>query len=303
MLRHWCSTYRSYRRRETAFTLRQAAFVALGGVWLLVTAALSSWAPAGLSLDLLFLVPIAVAARYLPPGAVWYLAYSAGAMQFLSVAYPMGQQHRQPAGGYLQLLNLAMSAAQYLCVAHFALRLRQHVDRESKFASEDMLTGLMSRRAFNAVLSGALLASNRRVLPSNFLGALAYLDLDGFKAVNDRDGHDAGDEVLRLVASVLREVLRNEDCSARLGGDEFAVWLPGASEDDAISAMKRMLDALRERAAQKGWKIGASIGIVMVDSRDTDIATILQAADATMYEVKRNGKGMIRLRTSSVVAA
>ncbi len=303
MLRHWWSTYRSYRRRETAFTLRQAALVALGGVWLLLTASLSSWAPAGLSLDLLFLVPIAVAARYLPAGAVWYLAYSAGAMQFLSVVYPMGKQNGQPAGGYFLLLNIAMSTAQYLCVAYFAVRLRQYVERESRLASEDMLTGLMNRRAFTDLLSDVLLASKSRVQPSRFLGALAYLDLDGFKAVNDRDGHDAGDEVLRLMASVLREVLRNEDRSARLGGDEFAVWVPGASEDDAISAMNRVLDALRERAMQKRWKVGASIGIVMVDSRDTDLPAILRAADATMYEVKRNGKGMVRLRTSSAVAA
>ena len=144
-------------------------------------------------------------------------------------------------------------------------------------AEHDALTGLANRRLFRERVEAA------------HAGALLYIDLDGFKGVNDFLGHAAGDELLKIVAERLRRGLRPGDTAARLGGDEFAVLLDGAGADDAEAAAQRPCrEALNAQVRLDGRLVtlGASIGVAtIVDGADADQS--MRAADAAMYEQKR----------------
>ena len=122
------------------------------------------------------------------------------------------------------------------------------------------------------------------------------MDLDGFKQVNDTEGHDAGDEVLRIIARRLTTQARETDCVARLGGDEFVLLLDElASADDARQIMQRCLASIRQPIRLHSGatvQVGASMGIALNASRE-DATQLLQRADEAMYAAKRAGKGRI----------
>jgi diguanylate cyclase (GGDEF)-like protein len=154
-------------------------------------------------------------------------------------------------------------------------------------AAHDPLTGLANRTAFTRALAAALAA------PVGV--AVVLLDLDGFKAVNDRLGHHAGDLLLAAVADRLRGSVRPGDLPARLGGDEFAVLLPGADEAAARPVVERFLRLLAAPVDIEGQPVRprASVGAVVGGGPDgaRDAEALLRAADAAMYRVKRAGKG------------
>ncbi len=153
---------------------------------------------------------------------------------------------------------------------------------------EDPLTGLLNRRGFMKAL-GRTLAYARRYKAT---GALLFLDLDGFKAVNDRHGHAAGDWVLGRVGRLIAGAVRASDVVARVGGDEFVVLLWNLNEAQAI-AKARALEALIAESSfeQKGkrYAIGLSAGLTMLSDGDTTEA-VLARADTAMYARKRERK-------------
>ncbi|MEG2047207.1 MAG: sensor domain-containing diguanylate cyclase [Comamonas sp.] len=166
--------------------------------------------------------------------------------------------------------------------------LKQGEQAANHLANHDALTGLANRRALEDTLNQEL-ASGRMV-------AVCFMDLDGFKQVNDTQGHDAGDEVLRVVAARLMTQARAGDCVARLGGDEFVVLLSSLrAPEEALSAMRRCIDAVRQPIAlQDGImaQVGISIGIA-ISTEGCPAATLLQRADEAMYAAKQAGKGRI----------
>jgi diguanylate cyclase (GGDEF)-like protein len=145
-------------------------------------------------------------------------------------------------------------------------------------ALTDHLTGLHNRRAFEALL-GAELARARR--GGARLG-LIMLDVDAFKAVNDRFGHARGDALLTTVACVLREQVRGGDVAARLGGDEFAVLLPEADRATAEAVGARIAADVRARSAT-----GISFGAAELGGDADDLDGLLRAADGRLYDMKR----------------
>jgi diguanylate cyclase (GGDEF)-like protein len=122
--------------------------------------------------------------------------------------------------------------------------------------------------------------------------ALLFLDLDGFKAVNDRLGHAAGDVLLQEVAARLRRRLRRRDLVARLGGDEFLVALPDLSADDAAAEARRIADELVAAVCRPvemhgvPVDVGVSVGIAVAPDDGDDFASLLHLADLRMYEAK-----------------
>jgi diguanylate cyclase (GGDEF)-like protein len=127
-----------------------------------------------------------------------------------------------------------------------------------------------------------------------------FADLDNFKPVNDRLGHEAGDDVLRCTAALLRKTFRPTDLIARLGGDEFAIWLNGADHMTAAERAEYLRDAvpreLEEITGPDLPRVGVSIGIA---TRDPDqgepLDSLMRRADRAMYEVKRGGRGHWRV--------
>ena len=159
-------------------------------------------------------------------------------------------------------------------------------------ANHDALTGLHNRRAFRAQLQRAI-GHAREFGSSN---ALLYLDLDRFKAVNDRGGHRAGDELLRQLAVLLRKQLREHDTVARLGGDEFAVLLENATPADASNVAEKIRSAVMDFAfVWNGteFRIGTSIGLVEFDNGERSVEPLLAIADSMCYAAKDGGRNRV----------
>ncbi|HTU13915.1 MAG TPA: diguanylate cyclase [Solirubrobacterales bacterium] len=158
-------------------------------------------------------------------------------------------------------------------------------------ARHDSLTDLLNRRRFISLLTDRLDRGSK----GHGGGALLMIDLDGFKAVNDSHGHLAGDGVLREVAVMLREELRESDPVARLGGDEFAVLLPKTDVKGAREVAGSLLERFERSSIEIDHGAGASflprvsIGAIMLDGRPVDAESALRICDQAMYEAKRQG--------------
>ncbi len=167
---------------------------------------------------------------------------------------------------------------------------RRVESRLSWLADHDTLTGLFNRRRFQEELERLL----NQAKQYQHTGALLFFDLDQFKYINDTSGHQAGDELLKVVAKTLMRIVRTTDVVARLGGDEFAVLLPGATSSGAVEVVKKIAAQLNssEIAIQgRNYKISASIGIAMYPEHGTDVDELLAVADLAMYQAKESGLG------------
>ncbi|WP_248311940.1 GGDEF domain-containing protein [Bosea sp. BK604] len=162
-------------------------------------------------------------------------------------------------------------------------------ERENEFhARHDMLTGLSNRAGLSKALDTRLAreANPRRL-------ALIYLDLDGFKAVNDTHGHMAGDRLLQLVAERLRGMIRSGDLAARIGGDEFIVLSEQTETAQLMGFGERLIREISlpyELDNRSAVTVGASIGIALAPEHGMDMASLLSAADMALYQAKSKGK-------------
>ncbi|MBA3479060.1 MAG: GGDEF domain-containing protein [Lautropia sp.] len=155
-------------------------------------------------------------------------------------------------------------------------------------ARRDPLTGLCNRTSFDERLEQALLLRTAASAPL----AVAYLDIDHFKQVNDNFGHDVGDELLKLVASRIGAALRHSDTVARLGGDEFGIILPDlAAADDVYTVVAHILESLRQPFFIEAHQIrvSASIGFTIASLGDTR-ESLVSRSDRALYQVKRSGR-------------
>jgi len=164
----------------------------------------------------------------------------------------------------------------------------------SRLARYDYLTGLFNRPMFRDTLALA----NSRVDRSGVLMAVLYIDLDGFKPINDRFGHDVGDALLVEVVRRLQSGLRASDVLARLGGDEFGAILENLkTRDDAVKVALNLVERLKEPFDVEGERIhiSASIGAVVTACAVEDAMDLVARADRTMYEAKSLGRGRVAL--------
>ncbi|MBE9373900.1 GGDEF domain-containing protein [Saccharopolyspora sp. HNM0983] len=161
-------------------------------------------------------------------------------------------------------------------------RLNHKHDAITRQALQDPLTGLSNRRALDDRLENLLTSREAQPL------AVALVDLDGFKGVNDRCSHADGDDVLRTVAGALRDTLRNDDFVSRYGGDEFVVLLPGAPLTSAEAALHRTVRAVHGLPGDLSRGVTLSIGVVEMRPHES-AAQVLARADAAMYRAKRDG--------------
>lgn len=155
-------------------------------------------------------------------------------------------------------------------------------------AKIDAMTGLLNRTGFMDEGSFALQACLRKNLHAHLL----YLDLNGFKAVNDTYGHDAGDAVLRVVGQRLSGVTRNADLVARLGGDEFCVLMLGSNGIDLNSFIAKIRETVREPVpfGNHVLQVGTSIGCSVFPENADELSKLMKIADSAMYEDKQSGK-------------
>ncbi|MBH3337952.1 EAL domain-containing protein [Pseudomonas mendocina] len=167
-----------------------------------------------------------------------------------------------------------------------------HAQLESQ-AVTDSLTGLLNRRGFHQALESAL----ARIERSGQRVAVLYLDLDGFKRINDSLGHDVGDQLLRRVGEQLKACLRPYDSLARIGGDEFTALLDNLGHpEDAAKVAEKLIELVSVRHTLDGvdFTLGASVGIACFPECGQSVEGLLRSADMAMYEAKRAGRQQYR---------
>ncbi len=171
---------------------------------------------------------------------------------------------------------------------------RQLSDTINYQASHDALTGLVNRTAFSFTLT-ELIESTQEDMEQH---ALLYLDLDQFKLVNDTAGHEAGDQLLLETTKIIKSVIRGSDICARLGGDEFGILLRDSNSEQAKTIARRLHIRLAETKMEwgnQGYTINSSIGLVMIDTENDDIHTVLAAADDACSLAKDEGGRRIKV--------
>lgn len=180
-----------------------------------------------------------------------------------------------------------------ILVARDVTRERELTRQMSHRATHDALTGLVNRDEFERRLARALESAGR----SGAQHAMGFLDLDGFKRVNDSCGHLAGDSLLQELSAVLRRRIRGRDTVARLGGDEFGILLEHCTTERATHVAEQVRKDISDHRFVCGTEthqVGASIGIVPLD-RHVGTADILRAADMACYEAKRRGGNRVNV--------
>lgn len=192
--------------------------------------------------------------------------------------------HRYSAG-WIPLLNGLTSFVVYATFSGLLVLVRNAMRREAEMGRLDPLTQALNRRAF--LEAGA--TEWRRACRYGTPLALAYVDLDRFKLLNDTRGHDAGDAALQAVGRALQGAVRETDTLARLGGDEFAVILPSTTEVAARDFAARVQQCLRDALAAYA-PVTASVGVVCDEGPPRrSFESALKAADELMYRCKRQG--------------
>jgi len=261
-----------------------------------VLAGLVAWLHfiSGLAYDfhLLFILPVLFVA--------WFAGAVAGCvMSFLSVLLwywadrlLLGAQ----VGLFALLFNKAMRLTIFLTGVWLLHQLRTVLERESRLAREDALTGLPSRRELYRQGRSALALAHRQNAPFTAV----FIDLDHFKEVNDTLGHETGDQLLKAVSAALRAHLRSSDIAGRLGGDEFALILPGMDCDSAARYIEELRRRLSSLMQQGDWPVTFSIGVASYRRAPDNFDRLLARADALMYEVKNSGRDDILVRECSL---
>jgi len=197
---------------------------------------------------------------------------------------------RYASGDWIPVINGFIRFFVYGFIAYLTAKVRELMIQETKMASHDALTGLLNRHAFFEAGESETERSKRY----GHSVAVAFLDLDNFKRLNDSQGHKAGDSALKATADALRASLRATDIVARLGGDEFAVLLPEASYE-AASEVGHKIAASIDVSMARFLPVSVSVGVVWFADASRDFSQMLEAADALMYEVKRGGKKGVRI--------
>lgn len=201
------------------------------------------------------------------------------------------------------MANIYMGVANFmvlmLSVAFMTMATRRLQTILEQRSTHDPLTGVLNRRGFALFYEHQRSLMRRAGRPV----ALMVIDLDHFKAVNDRHGHLVGDKVLVQVARAIRTALRESDDVARFGGEEFVVLLPDADQRNAAQVAQRIRAALCQDAGRQLPRCTVSIGIASHLSADEPLDALLARADAALYRAKQNGRDRIELAEASTVGA
>ena len=197
---------------------------------------------------------------------------------------------RQAFGHQVAYWNSLIWLAFFLLITFLVAHLKILHVRERELARVDDLTKVATRLALYEFAEVELNRARRFQLPMT----LAYIDLDSFKEVNDRNGHAAGDRVLITVARHMRRSIRQTDLVARMGGDEFALILPNTGTDAALAVLDKLLTTLTRSMRLNHWPVTFSVGVVTFLNAPESVDQMVQRADEIMYSVKQTGKNHLR---------
>jgi diguanylate cyclase len=183
------------------------------------------------------------------------------------------------------LLFLLLHKIRALNIAHHEM---------SVMATTDGLTSVLNRGAFNMLVEAYLTQAKKEMVSTG--GSLLILDADHFKSINDRFGHQVGDEALRLIARQLGAVTRRADLVGRIGGEEFGIFLPGTSATQAMTIAERVRELVAEAPFPDSEKHSLSVSIGGVTFRnESDYQRLFRVADRCLYEAKMAGRNQVKM--------
>lgn len=189
----------------------------------------------------------------------------------------------------IRFWNAFIRLMVFIAFSYLLHGLKSALDHERTLSRTDFVTGIMNTREFHRMADLEILRSHRY----NHALAVAYIDLDNFKRVNDELGHSVGDDLLRTVATTIAENLRRTDIVARIGGDEFAILLPEVDSSNARQAVEKIKKRLAEKLARNYPYVTMSIGVICFTPSIYPLDQLLKQADTLMYEAKSRGKDQI----------
>lgn len=237
-----------------------------------------------LSFSLFYLIPIVL--------VTWFSDRNSGivisvvsAVTWLVADILAGQTYSQPAIRYWN----AATRLGFFVVVTLLLPALKALEREKGLARTDYLTGVANRRYFFELAQTELERSERYEHPFT----IVYIDLDGFKTVNDQWNHKTGDKLLCAVVNQANHQLRKTDIIARLGGDEFIMLLPETDQDAAQITVPKIQNALMNEMRRNKWPVTFSIGVLTYRNGSTTTDELIKKADELMYSIKKNGKNAI----------
>ncbi|MCX7001434.1 MAG: GGDEF domain-containing protein [Candidatus Sumerlaeota bacterium] len=261
----------------------------VGGELVLVLGVIDYLTGYEISFSLFYLAPIVL--------VTWFVSRRLGIMFSIFSAITWyfadalsGQTYSLPA---IYLWNTLIRFGFFIIVTLLLSALREKLRTEEIFARTDFVTGAVNTRYFYNLAHMEISRSRRYQHPFT----LAYIDLDNFKAINDRFGHGTGDMVLKTVASALQHHLRDTDIVARFGGDEFALLLTETGQEAAKVVISKIHSSLMAEMQKNSWPVTFSIGVVTYVAVPHTVDNVVKIADELMYSVKSGTKNGVRYST------
>ena len=262
--------------------------IALAAILIALPVYLSRAIHAEISFSIMYLLPVALLSWYVGPWAgIAGSAVSAAAWlhtDMLLHATSYGNRHL-----IVRYWNAVILFGFFLVTAVILSRLKAAYRQEQELSRVDFLTGVPNLRAFREVAD----REKNRVRRYKHPLTLAYMDIDNFKVINDRFGHQIGDVLLVWVAKMINRNLRATDFVARVGGDEFAILLPETGAEAGQFVLYKLQRVLLDLMEKNNWPVTFSIGAATFIAEPESLEQMIQSADDLMYTAKRNGKNRI----------
>jgi diguanylate cyclase (GGDEF)-like protein len=267
----------------TFFEKRSKPFwVSVGIAFIIILGIIDYFSGYEISFSLFYLIPILLVVWYIDGRMGLILSFTSAVTWFLA-DFSAGLTYSNPS---IYVWNTLLRMGFYCVVTWLVTTLKRAYKTNQELVRTDYVTGAVSIRYFYELAQIEISRSERYGLPFT----IAYIDLDNFKAVNDRLGHSTGDRVLRAVTDAIRRQIRPMDTLARLGGDEFALLLPETGRDQIEMVINRLHSCLVDEMLRNGWMVTFSMGVVTYKEVPNTVDDILKIADRAMYTVKTAGK-------------
>lgn len=246
-----------------------------------------AWTGSEISVGLFYLLPVLAAG--------WRFGRRGGALAALLATAVEGAADwgggRHDAHWMIGAWNTGLRLLFLLAFVAVLGELKRSLAAEAHSARTDFLTGAANGRAFTEAAENEINRGQRYGRPY----AVVYMDLDGFKQVNDTLGHHVGDQLLRAVADTIHSSLRVTDHVARLGGDEFVMLLPESDLEPTRIALQRLRDRLTAVMAAHSWPVTFSLGVAIFRQSPASVDEMLRRADRLLYAAKNGGKNRMEL--------
>jgi diguanylate cyclase (GGDEF)-like protein len=270
------------------------AVAVIGLLGILAVGAIDYVTGVELRLGPVYYVPLSLVAWELGSGLVVTAALLC-AISVTASNYLAGQSFST----FVTVFNFTMQWLSFMVIGLLITALRRALAHERALSRTDGLTSLLTARTFYEEAVRVLAFTHRTGHPV----ALAYVDLDMFKVVNDTSGHRAGDEVLRAVGGIILGCTRKSDLAARLGGDEFALLMPETDPHHARRACERLRTLIEERFKADPCPVTATVGGVAFLTAPDNVDAMVHLADARMYAAKAAGRNRVDVEVMDPVEA